>query len=176
MVARDLDSGQVQYAHAISGGTSNGYYGAPIPAGSYAILAGKNDNFYRLERYDRNFGDDETPEGRTELRLHPAGTVSVGCITCEAGRGGDGIGGMLQGTRKSTASVNYKGHNPFNSSYWSGKEIVAKYGNITVRASGPYRYNDKTGVLSVVTAAAKGNTPEKTQPVCVLDRSGVCRQ
>ncbi len=111
VIATDSFTHETRYASAFSGG---GLMGAPIPAGNYAILAGKDDNHYRLERYDSHFGDDATPEGRTELRFHPHGSISLGCITCHPGEGGDGIGEMLRGTDKTKTKVEYHGHNPFH--------------------------------------------------------------
>lgn len=170
VIARDIDTGQIVSASAFSGGTSNGWYGAPIPVGNYAILAGKDSNHYRLERLDDHFGDDQTPEGRSQLRFHPHGTISVGCITCHPGLGGDAVGDLLAGTRTGVATVEYMGKNLFH----SNTENVTQYGVMQVVADGPYRFDKRTNAVSIVTPARK-NRKAKTRYLCTLGAHGACR-
>ena len=166
VIATDSFTGETRYASAFSGG---GLMGAPIPAGNYAILAGKDDNHYRLERYDNHFGDDATPEGRSLLRFHPHGSISLGCITCHPGKGGDGIGTMLEGTTKSKSTVEYHGYNPFH----GRTESLTNFGTMRVVEHSNYHFNQKTHEVTR-TVMQLGSRIPREKHVCSVGSDGKC--
>lgn len=168
VVATDTDTGESRFASAFSGGTAGSLRGDPIPAGNYAILAGKDDNHYRLERRDNHFGDDRTPEGRSQLRFHPHGSISLGCITCHPAHGGDGIGALLKATKTSTSIVEYQGRNPFRST-----ETLTNYGTMRVVAHSNLRFDPRTSRVSRF-VPADDNHKARTEYICTIQSNGMC--
>lgn len=167
VVATDSSTHETRYASAFSGG---GIMGGPIPVGRYAILAGKDDNHYRLERYDNHFGDDATPEGRTLLRFHPHGSISLGCITCHPGKGGDGIGAMLQQTAKGQSAVEYHGRRLFHAK----TESIVSFGTMTVVKNSNYQFNSLTNEVTK-TVMPTGTRIPRNVHVCTVDKDGKCQ-
>lgn len=169
VLARDNDTGEQRWASAFSGGTSNGFQGGPIPGGDYAILAGRSDNSYRLERYDTHFGNDRTPEGRTDLRFHPTGTRSLGCITCHPGKGGVGVGGLLRNTRTGSATVDYRGRNPLH----GNTETVRRFGHMRVSWGSNMRFDPDSMRVSVHHPGDETHAP-RTEYRCTVQSDGRC--
>jgi uncharacterized protein RhaS with RHS repeats len=105
----DLDSRQAFIARADSGlHGSASVFGGRIPNGTYSVLNHPTNEsrppWYRLERHDSNFGDDATPEGRTQLRLHGPGST-IGCIEICTSESAQQAGKLLSGTSTSSTSV-----------------------------------------------------------------------
>ncbi|RUO35493.1 hypothetical protein CWE13_11220 [Aliidiomarina shirensis] len=114
---RDLDRGNRVVVNAFSGGTF--FHGSfePIPGGRYAILSHPDEDRYRLEALDSNFGDDiQESSGRSLFRLHHYGSgVSEGCIAASDDDGWEQIDGMLQNTSTRETIIDSKSRNRFAS-------------------------------------------------------------
>lgn len=170
VVAVDLDSGERVIAWGFSGGWYRDVYGGPVPDGSYTILQGKDSNHYRLERNDRNFGDDATPEGRSQLRLHPRGTISLGCITCNGELGGDELGELIEGTENTFhTEVESQSRNPFA----SRRESLVNYGTLRVHSTGAYQFNTETREVTREVTHTGSRLPT-TEHVCTFNDEGKC--
>jgi hypothetical protein len=149
--AVDTDTKQQVWASAFSGGTFGQAKGDRIPDGRYAILEGKDNNHYRLEARDAHFGDD-TVQGRgperSQLRLHPNGHVSLGCITCHGDKGGRGVGRLLESTK--TSSVTVDAPNSMNPIRRMFGESLKDYGELTVVTDSNYRFDPRTNQVSQI--------------------------
>lgn len=145
--------------------------GDPIPAGSYAILerAGRN-GFYRLERLDSNFGDDETPEGRSLLRLHGPGRT-IGCIEVCKDNEFRKARSVLDKTAITTTDVDSKS---LLGRLTGGKETLRNFGTMRVLPSGSkLTYNSKTGVVAISRTETGSRIPKSTT-VCTVQKDGSC--
>jgi RHS repeat-associated protein len=164
----DNDTRQWALAEAGSGGKP---WGDPIPAGSYAILerAGRN-GFYRLERLDSNFGDDETPEGRSLLRLHGPGRT-IGCIEVCKDNEFRKARSVLDKTAITTTDVDSKS---LLGRLTGGKETLRNFGTMRVLPSGSkLTYNSKTGVVAISRTETGSRIPKSTT-VCTVQKDGSC--
>ncbi|MBL8537378.1 MAG: hypothetical protein JNM59_08230 [Hyphomonadaceae bacterium] len=182
--ARDVDTGEAAYSHAFSGGTAiesgtgRRLEGGPLPVGDYAILdQRRNPAFLRLEMLDDNFGDDATPGGRSNLRLH-VGTISLGCITmCR--EHGDAVMSLIQRTETSETEVQRNRPNPFAFGNLSPRtESATNYGTLRVRNTGALRVNTETGEVTRVTrttGAGSRLSREVSEHVCTFGDDGTCR-
>ncbi|MDG6310869.1 RHS repeat-associated core domain-containing protein, partial [Glaesserella parasuis] len=105
-------------------------FSGPIPAGKYHILERQgNNDFFRLEPVDSNYGDDtHDATGRNEFRLHKPGR-SIGCITSLDKENWEATNSFIRNTEKTITQVNSKSRNPFK---WGQKESIIKYGELTV--------------------------------------------
>jgi uncharacterized protein RhaS with RHS repeats len=120
----------------------------PIPKGNYAILDhpknGSHAPWYRLERFDSNYGDDATPEGRDRLRLHgPGGTI--GCIKICENAGAQQAAGLLSQTSTSQDKVNAQGG---LAGLLGGKEGATRYGALGVVGRANLSYDSKTQTVT----------------------------
>lgn len=165
----DRDTRQSAFVEAESGGRP---FGDPVPAGSYEILErAKRQGFYRLERIDSRFGDDATPEGRSNLRLHGPGRT-IGCISVCQPEGFRKIEDLLQNTKRGTAEVDSKS---IFSRLTGGKETLQKFGSLQVLSSGSsLSFNPETGQVSIRTLQTGSRIPRE-QKICKVDTSGACR-
>jgi YD repeat-containing protein len=139
-----------------------------FPGGNYSILEGPTDNSYRLERHDTQFGNDRTPEGRTQLRFHPSGTRSIGCISCHPDKGGAGVGALLRNTRTSTATVDYQGRIPFRRT-----EQVRQFGTMRVSWGSNIRFDKNTMRVSVAYPGDRTHPP-RVEYRCTISPDGRC--
>ncbi|MDO9795199.1 hypothetical protein Q7542_13820, partial [Glaesserella parasuis] len=88
-----------------------------------------NNDFFRLEPVDSNYGDDtHDATGRNEFRLHKPGR-SIGCITSLDKENWEATNSFIRNTEKTITQVNSKSRNPFK---WGQKESIIKYGELTV--------------------------------------------
>jgi len=170
MFTVDNDTRYWAFAEAGSGGKP---WGDPAPAGSYAILErGGRDGFYRLERLDNRFGDDETPEGRSLLRLHGPGRT-IGCIeVCKADEFRK-VRGILDTTAATTSAVDSK---TLFGRLTGEKETLRKFGTMNVLPSGSkLNYDSKTGVVSI-TRTETGSRIQRSTTVCTVQKDGSCKK
>lgn len=168
LFAMDIDTRSAVFASAESGGKP---WGDPIPAGEYSILTrGGRDGFYRLERRDSNFGDDETPEGRTSLRLHGPGRT-LGCVeVCEPDKFAT-VHNLIKKTETYSTPVN---DNSVVGRIAGRKETVANFGRLTALPSGvSMNINTKTGEVSLGWKATGSNITQH-RSVCTL-KDGACQ-
>lgn len=164
----DRDSRHSAFVSAESGGKP---FGAPIPPGGYAILERLGrEGFYRLESYDEQFGDDATPDGRTNLRLHHPGRT-VGCISICTDDGFQQIKSIFDRTGKTSSEVDSKS---LIGRIFGGKENVVKFGSLGVLPSGAsLNYNKESGEVSISFKTSESRIP-KTQHVCTV-KNGQCQ-
>lgn len=156
------------FIQAESGGKP---FGDAAPAGAYSILerAGR-DGFYRLERQDANFGDDRTPEGRTNLRLHGPGRT-IGCISVCTKPEFSAVDRMLKGTSTGTSQVNDKS---VLGRITGAQETVKNFGTMNVLPSGSsLRFNSETGKVSIRSTETGSRIP-KERTVCTV-KDGACK-
>jgi len=172
MQVRDLDTGEVRYAtNGFSGGWAHAQYGGPVPDGNYAILFHPNpDGRFRLERYDNRFGDDRTPEGRSQIRLH-LGTMSSGCITLARNSCNASVMESIRDTRTTTATIREGGL------ISNGTEETTSYGLLSVHSEGGYRFNQETGAVTYEYQHYEtGSRIPRTvsEHVCTVKEDGTC--
>jgi len=170
----DRDTGETRWAtNGFSGGWVRGWYGGPVPEGGYAILFHPNeDGRFRLERYDDNFGDDRTPEGRSEIRLH-LGTMSLGCITLERNSCNASVLEFIRDTRTTTATIRRGGLGGL----LGATEETTSYGYLRVHAQSGFRFNQRTGEVTFEYEYYRTGTriPEIVEePVCTIREDGSC--
>jgi hypothetical protein len=146
----------------------------------YAILErGGRSGFYRLERKDDRFGDDTTPEGRTQLRLHHPGRT-IGCIAACDAEGWGRLEGLLKATATSTATVEAGSETMRSLREMTGRpqktESVTQFGRLRVLPSGAeLTYDDKTGSVDVKFTVTGSRIPRKAH-VCTADpKTGRCQ-
>lgn len=164
----DGERGAWAFIEAESGGKP---FGAPVPAGTYSILerAGR-DSYYRLERRDGRFGDDATPEGRTNLRLHGPGRT-IGCIAvCSTAEMG-AIDRMLQKTSTGTAQVDDKS---LLGRITGRRESLKSFGTLRALPSGmSLGFDSSSGEVSVRWAETGSRIP-KQKVLCTV-KDGACK-
>jgi len=168
LFAMDIVTRAAVFASAESGGKP---WGDPIPAGEYSILTRRGrDGFYRLERRDSNFGDDETPEGRTNLRLHGPGRT-LGCVeVCEPDKFA-AVDNLIRKTETSSTPVN---DNSIVGRIAGRKETVANFGRLTALPSGvSLNMNMKSGEVSL-SWRVTGSKITQYKTVCNL-KDGACQ-
>lgn len=122
---KDRDTGESASMRAYSGGNP---FGDPIPYGSYDILDYPDNDKFRLESNDENYGDDKHDvTGRTVFRLHKPGR-SIGCITAEGADQWSTVRDLIRKTKTSEVTVKSKSRSPFASS----NEQIKKFETLTV--------------------------------------------
>ena len=165
---KDSSTGAWAFVQAESGGKP---FGDPIPAGYYSILerAGKA-SYYRLERHDSNYGDDDTPEGRDELRLHGPGRT-IGCVAVCTIPETNAIDRMLKSTRTGQVKVDDKS---IKGRLTGAKETLKSYGTLRVLPTGSsLRYDAKSGRVSIQWSET-GSRIKRSQTVCTV-KDGSCK-
>lgn len=156
------------FVEAESGGKP---FGGPTPAGVYSVLerAGRA-GFYRLERQDADFGDDRTPDGRTNLRLHGPGRT-IGCISVCTQSGFLEIERILKQTSTSTVQVNDKS---LRGRLGGRKETLKNFGTMHVLSVGSsLRFDSSTGKVSIRWTET-GSLIPKEKLVCTV-KDGACK-
>jgi RHS repeat-associated protein len=165
----DRDTRNWAFVEAESGGKP---FGAPVPSGTYSILerAGR-DGFYRLESRDSKFGDDATPDGRTELRLHGPGRT-IGCISVCSADGFGKVRGLLDSTSTGAESVQDKS---LIGRLLGRQESLTSYGSMQVLSSGQtLKFDAKSGVVSIETSRTGSRIPDR-QVICTAQKDGGCK-
>ena len=109
--------------------------------------AGKT-NDYRLESEDSDFGDDRTPDGRTNLRLHHPGLgITVGCISVCTEKEWDSVGKIIGNTATGSRDVDSKS---LLGRIFGSKESLKEFGSLNVLPAGAsLSFDAKTGVVSL---------------------------
>jgi uncharacterized protein RhaS with RHS repeats len=165
----DQDSRAFAFVEAESGGKP---FGAPVPSGSYSILerAGR-DGFYRLESRDAKFGDDATPDGRTNLRLHGPGRT-IGCVSVCTNDGFAKIRGLLDSTATGKENVQDKS---ILGKLLGRQETLTSYGSMQVLSSGQtLKFDAKSGAVSIETTRTGSRIPDR-QVICTVQKDGGCK-
>ena len=159
-------------AWALVQGASGGKpYGDPIPSGKYDILerAGR-DGFYRLERRDDSYGNDESG-GRTNFRLHGPGRT-MGCIEVCMSDGFKHVRSLLENTSKTKAEVDSQS---VGGRLMGLSESLKKFGSIGVLPSGySLGFNQKTNSV-VMRYTETGSRIVKQQKICTVSKDGTCK-
>ena len=169
LFALDLQTRSYAFVTAESGGKP---FGEPTPPGVYAILerAGR-DAFYRLERRDRRFGDDATPEGRTNLRLHGPGRT-YGCISICSQDGMAEVDRLLKSTSTAISRVQSK---TLYARLFGGPETLTNFGHMHVLPVGSsLHFNKNSGEVSIQWTETGSRIP-KSRVLCIAsEESGTC--
>lgn len=163
----DRDTRAWAFFGAESGGKP---FGESVPAGIYSVLerAGR-EGFFRLERQDSNFGDDRTPEGRTNLRLHGPGRTT-GCIAICTNAESSAVGRLLGATSTNTTQVDDKS---VAGRLTGGKETLKNFGSMHVLPAGQtLRFDSTSGDVSIRGTETGSHIPRE-RVICTV-KDGAC--
>lgn len=104
------------------------------------------------------------------MRLHPRGTISLGCITCNGELGGDELGELIEGTENTFhTEVESQSRNPFA----SRRESLVNYGTLRVHSTGAYQFNTETREVTREVTHTGSRLPT-TEHVCTFNDEGKC--
>ena len=128
---------------------------------------------HRLERFDSNFGDDWTPEGRSELRLHSPGVfnMTTGCIKICTEEETARVTSIIQNTSTTTLEVASQSDRPFASSI----ETLRTYGTLRVLPNGYSLIQDpRTGAVNIQGVPTGSRIERTICTFCTFDKEGRC--
>ncbi len=164
----DRQTREYAFVQAESGGKP---YGEQLPSGRYSILerAGRQ-GFYRLEMNDSNYGDDSTPDNRSNLRLHGPG-LTTGCISvCKTNEFKE-----VEGILNTTSTGNSEVKKALFGIPTGRTEMLKSFGAMHVLPTGvTLKFDSKTGDVSLKITKT-GTRIVESKHICTAQKDGTCK-